>query len=672
MKKMTIAMVAVAVAGFARAGAVEEKALADQLPSIFERAAEQYRSLARQMEGKENRFPKRWQNGELKTVSPQDWCSGFFPGSLWYLYEYTKAEDLKATAEKFTAIQEQIRHYTGNHDIGFMLMTSVGNALRLAPKPEYKGILLDGAEALSKRYSEKLGVIRSWGKIDEKKNFLVIVDNMMNLELLEWAAKNGGDAKFAAIAKSHADMTDRHHFRADDSAFHILNYDQRNGKILEYRSGQGASADGTWARGHAWGVYGFTMMYRETKDPAYLARAVKCADYLLGIPNLPADGIPYWDHKAPNIPDEERDSSAAAISASALLELSGFGEKEGRNALPFAKRAAYRAFAVKQLLSLASPAYFAKAGENGNFLLMHGVGHKPGNSEVDVPLNYGDYYFLEALLRFSRLEPMPEAKVDCGYAPYRMDDFFWENDQFGMRAYGPVIMEPAPKGQGLVSSGFDLFNKCVPYPVLEKWLHGGSEGSYHKNHGKGMDNYKVAQGRGCGGIGALSRDGWFHEKNWKGQRIVSKTATEAVFELDYETCTIRGTVTAGTPFMRFDVTPRGEPQQRMVGPGLDISAKRQHNGMLKVDLDGGFIANFEPEGVDGRENGSILTAIVMAPGETRPLVASDAEGCIYLLQPSQTFTYWVGAGWTGAGRYRTPDEWFACVKAFAAGLRKAE
>lgn len=660
---VTVTLVAAVACATVAAVPADEAKLAAQLPSIFAQAADQYRGLVKQMEGKENCFPKRWQNGKLVTVKPQDWCSGFFPGSLWYLYEYTKADDLKAAAEKFTAIQEQIRHYSNNHDIGFMLMTSVGNALRLAPRPEYKGILLDGAEALTKRYNEKLGLIRSWGKIDEKKNFLVIIDNMMNLELLEWAAKNGGDAKLAAIAKSHADVTDRNHFRADNSAFHVLDYNQATGKILEYRAGQGASSDGTWARGHAWGIYGFTMMYRETKDKAYLARAVKGADYLLSLPTLPADGVPYWDHKAPFIPDEERDTSAAAIEASALLELSGF--------VPGAKGAAYRAFAVKTLLSLASPAYFAKVGENGNFLLMHGVGHKPGNSEVDVPLNYGDYYFLEALLRFSRLAPLPDAAVDCGYAPYRMDDFYWENDHFGMRAYGPVIMEPAPKGQGLVSSGFDLFNKCVPYPVLEKWLH-GSEGSYHKNRGKGMDNYKVAQGRGLGGIGALNRDGWFYEKNWKAQRVISKTATEAVFELEYETYVVRGTVTAGTPFMRFDVTPKGEQPARLIGPGLDISARRQHDGMLKVGLNDGFIANFEPEGVDGKENGSVLTAIVLPTGDARPVVASDAEDCIYLLQRAPAFTYWVGAGWTGAGRFRTPDEWFECVRSFARKVKGAK
>ena len=369
--------------------------LAARLPKIFKEASEQYRGLLKQMESqKPNTFPKRWQNEKLVTIRPQDWCSGFFPGSLWYLYEYTKAEDLKAGAEKFTAIQNQVRHYSGNHDIGFMLMTSVGNALRLAPKPEYKGILLDGAEALTKRFRPEMKLIRSWGKLDSKKDYLVIIDNMMNLELLEWASKNGGSAKFDQIARIHADTTDRNHFRPDNSAYHVINYDLKNpGRILEHRSGQGSpKAGGVWSRGHAWSIYGYTMFYRETKDPRYLARAIKSADFAINNPNMPEDGIPYWDYACPG---EERETSAGAIMASALLELAGFVKGE--------QAELYHAFAVKALTALASPAYFAPVGANGNFLLRHGVGHKPGNSEVDVPLNYGDYYFLEGLIRFNRL-----------------------------------------------------------------------------------------------------------------------------------------------------------------------------------------------------------------------------------------------------------------------------
>ena len=401
MKRLAIFIIAAAMSA---AGAVplpeNEAKLAVNLSAIFAQAAEQYRGLVKQMEGQANPFPKSWKDGKLVTITPQNWCSGFFPGSLWYLYEYTKADDLKVAAEKFTAIQEQIRHYAGNHDIGFMLMTSVGNALRLAPKPEYKNILLDGAAALATRYDDKLGLIRSWNNGKGKgrmlgDHYLVIVDNMMNLELLEWAAKNGGDQKLLAVAKSHADKTNLNHFRPDSSAYHIIDYNPENGKIFSYRAGQGASADGTWARGQAWATYGFTMMYRETKAPAYLERAMRCADYVLSAPNLPADKVTYWDFKAPNIPNEERDTSAAAIFASAFLELSAY--------VPRDRAHAYRSFAVRSLLTLASPAYFAKVGENGGFLLKHGVANKPGGGDVDAALNYGDYYFLEALVRFWRM-----------------------------------------------------------------------------------------------------------------------------------------------------------------------------------------------------------------------------------------------------------------------------
>ena len=661
---MTVTLVAAVACAAQATIPADEAKLSAQLPSIFAKATDHYRALLEAMKAQPpDTFPKRFQDGKLVSIKPKDWCSGFFPGSLWYLYEYTKDPFWKDQAAAYTErLIEPLRHDASNHDVGFRTYCSAGNALRLTGDKRYAEFLHDTSAALRTRYDDKLGLIRSWNS--PKKGgghfgtkYIVIIDNMMNLELLEWDAKNGGDPKSDKIARSQADVTDAHHYRPNGSAYHILDYDPDTCRVRAHYSGQGGNVEGTWARGHAWGIYGFTMMYRETRVKKYLDRAMSAADYWLDEPNLPEDGISWWDF---SFPGEERDVSASAVTASALLELQAFA--------PPSKAAKYRAAAVKMLAAMASPAYFAKQGENGDFLLMHSVGHKPGNSEVDVPLNYADYYFLEALLRFSRLEPLPEAAVDCGYAPYRMDDFYWENDHFGMRAYGPVIMEPAPKGQGLVSSGFDLFNKCVPYPVLEKWLH-GSEGSYHKNRGKGMDNYKVAQGRGVGGIGALNRDGWFHEKNWKAQRVISKTATEAVFELEYETYVVRGTVTAGTPFMRFDVTPKGEQPARMVGPGLDISAKRQHDGMLTVDLENGFIANFEPEGVDGKENGSVLTAIVLPPGESRPVVASDAENCIYLLQPSATFTYWVGAGWTGAGRFRTPDEWFACVRAFAQSLR---
>ena len=368
-----------------------EEALRALVPNAFAAAAEQYRGMLKRLDGTANKLPRRWENGQLVTVDPTEWTSGFFPGSLWYLYEFTQAPEWKDAALKYTAMLEPVRHYTGNHDIGFMLYCSYGNGLRLAQPEGYREVLLDGAAALCTRFVPKLGMIRSW----DTYNNPVIIDNMMNLELLMWAAKQSGESRFREVAVSHADQTHARHFRPDGSAYHIVDYNPASGKVFGYYAGQGASADGPWARGQSWGLYGFTMMFRETRKPAYLARALASAEFLCGHRNLPADKIPYWDYEAAEIPYAPRDVAAGSIMASALLELSAFAEPS--------KAARYRDTAVRQLLALSSPAYRAAAGENGNFILLHGVGHLPGVSEIDVPLNYADYYFLEGLLRFKNL-----------------------------------------------------------------------------------------------------------------------------------------------------------------------------------------------------------------------------------------------------------------------------
>ena len=321
------------------------------------------------------------------------WTSGHFPGSLWYLYEATGDEFFKDRATAWTETLAPNSKVTDNHDVGFIMYCSYGNARRLLKTDKYDALLVETADSLSKRFNPELGLIRSWGALNEKREFLVIPDNLMNLELLEWAAKaNGGDRRFDEIARSHADTTMKHHFRPDGGVFHVLNYDQRPGfvgVVQEIRRGQGRSCETAWSRGQSWAIYGYSMMFRETGERRYLDFAAKLADYAIGHPNMPADGIPYWDFGAPG---EERDSSAGAVMASALVELARLvGGKKG---------AAYRAFAAKQLLALSSPAYFSEGDENGHWLLKHGVGHKPANSEVDVPLDYGDYYFLEALLRY--------------------------------------------------------------------------------------------------------------------------------------------------------------------------------------------------------------------------------------------------------------------------------
>ena len=410
MKHLVLwAALAAACSAFAAPATAAESALAAKLPSVYARCAEQYRGLLKQMAAqKPDVQPKRWENGKLVVIPPRDWCSGFFPGSLWYLYEKTGEAFWKEAATQYTdRLLEPLRHDANNHDVGFRTYCSAGNALRLTKDPKYAAFLHDTAAALRTRYDDRMGLICSWNNPKGKAGgffapqYIVIIDNMMNLELLEWDAKNGGDPKSHAISVSQADLTDRHHFRPDGSAYHVLNYNRVTRKVHGIYAGQGACVEGTWSRGHSWAVYGFAMMYRETKDPKYLARAMKCADYWMNEPNLPADGVAYWDFKAPDIPNEQRDASAAAVTASALLELATLA--------PADKAPAYRAFGVKILSSLASDAYLAPVGGNGNFLLMHCVGNKPawyGNpksGEVDVPLNYADYYFLEALLRFERL-----------------------------------------------------------------------------------------------------------------------------------------------------------------------------------------------------------------------------------------------------------------------------
>jgi unsaturated chondroitin disaccharide hydrolase len=322
------------------------------------------------------------------------WTSGFFPGSLWYLYEYSKDEKIKNAAVQMTSRIEREKTNTGTHDLGFMLYCSFGNGFRLTGKESYKDVLLTGAKSLSTRFRPNIGCIQSW---ESRKGWQcpVIIDNMMNLELLMWAFNQSGDSNFYKIAVTHADTTMKNHFRGDFSSWHVVSYDTITGKVETKQTAQGYADGSSWSRGQSWGLYGYTVMYRETGLQRYLYQAEHIADFLINNPNLPEDKIPYWDYNAPGIPDAKRDASAGAIMASALIELSGFVGQD--------KKVQYLAVAEKQIRSLASPAFLAKEGENGKFILMHSVGSLPGRSEVDVPLTYADYYFIDALLRYKKL-----------------------------------------------------------------------------------------------------------------------------------------------------------------------------------------------------------------------------------------------------------------------------
>ncbi len=329
-------------------------------------------------------------SGKLKLVGVSDWTSGFFPGTLWYLYALTGKPEWKENALKHTLPLEAVRHDSSTHDLGFMLYCSFGNALKFSGDSGdiYRKILVDGAEALSSRFSKITGCIRSWDFGEWQ--FPVIIDNMMNLELLAMATDFTGNQRYIDIARTHAGTTLRNHFRSDHSCYHVLDYDSTNGAVRSKGTFQGFSDASAWSRGQAWALYGYTMMYRFTKDRQWLRQAEAIADFFLSHPDLPADKIPYWDFNAPDIPVAPRDASAAAIVASALVELAQYADKKK-----------YLRNAGEMLASLCREKYLAAEGENNSFLLKHSTGSKPHNSEVDAPLNYADYYFMEAIYRYT-------------------------------------------------------------------------------------------------------------------------------------------------------------------------------------------------------------------------------------------------------------------------------
>jgi rhamnogalacturonyl hydrolase YesR len=333
--------------------------------------------------------------GEVESAWLRKWVSGFFPGVLWYLYENYKTEELREAAEEYTARCEHLKTTTTNHDVGFMIFCSFGNGYRLTQNPDYPGIIETACESLCSRFSEKIGCTRSWDWGREKWNYPVIIDNMMNLEMLLWGGQHFNNDRFTEIAIRHADPTLKNHFREDASCYHVVSYTDE-GPVEKKVTFQGFSDDSSWARGQGWAVYSFSMMYRLTKNKDYLDHAVRVAEFITNHPNLPDDGIPYWDFDAPNIPDALRDASAGAAICSGLLELSTYLEEPLRQK--------YMEVAERQIKTLCSPDYLAEPGTNQHFILKHSVGCLSENDAVDVPLIYADYYFVEALMRYKKIK----------------------------------------------------------------------------------------------------------------------------------------------------------------------------------------------------------------------------------------------------------------------------
>lgn len=356
------------------------------------------------VESKENREKKQLgeltnprttePDGSLRLVVSKDWTSGFFPGELWYIYEYTNDDFWKTNAAMQTEILEREKLNGGTHDMGFKMYCSYGNGYRLTHNPVYKDILLESARTLITRFKPQVGCIRSWDHNQDKWQCPVIIDNMLNLELLFWAFKESKDSTFYNIAVSHAKTTMKNHFREDYSCYHVVDYDTLSGEVIKKNTHQGYSHSSAWARGQAWALYGYTMCYRETGIPEFLEMAQHIENYIFTNNNMPVDLIPYWDFNAPDIPDEPRDVSASTVIASALYELSMYVPKNKDH---------YKGEADRILENL-TRSYRAPLNQNNGFLLLHSTGSKPHNSEIDVPLVYADYYFIEALLRKNKLE----------------------------------------------------------------------------------------------------------------------------------------------------------------------------------------------------------------------------------------------------------------------------
>ncbi len=376
------------------AGGLSERKLNRMIEKGMERAQAQSLILAKSIENQPDALPRTFEKGKLTTCNYGNWVSGFFPGVLWQLYEYSGKKVFRNYAEMMTARVEPAKKMKSTHDLGFMLYCSFGHGYRLTGNKHYRDVINEGTQSLLTRWSDKLGVMKSW-QSSRKWQYPVIIDNMMNLEMLCFMSREFKDDRYVNIAHRHAQTTMKNHYRPDYSTWHVVSYDTIRGGIQKKQTAQGYADESSWSRGQSWGLYGYTMMYRETRNPIYLEQARNVADFLLKHPRMPKDKIPYWDYDAPNIPDAKRDASAASIMASALLELSQLDNSE--------RASEWYDFAVKQLRSLTSSEYLAEEGEQGGFIIKHGVGHHQANSEVDVPLSYGDYYYIEALLRLKKI-----------------------------------------------------------------------------------------------------------------------------------------------------------------------------------------------------------------------------------------------------------------------------
>lgn len=332
-------------------------------------------------------IPRTVEGGSLKGTKSKSWTSGFFPGLLWQLYEHSGNQKLMVAAQQWQAFVEKEKYDGGTHDLGFKLYCSFGNGWKATENEAYRDVFITASNTLITRYNKKIGALRSWDHHADVWQFPVIIDNMMNLEMLFEATRYTGDSSYHKIAEQHALTTLKNHFREDNSSFHVVSYDTLSGNVEMKNTHQGLNHESAWSRGQAWGLYGYSVAYKYTNRPEFLAKAKDIAAFIFHNPNLPKDLIPYWDYDAPNIPDEPRDVSAAAITASGLFFLADLAPEDAGK---------YRAWANTILGSLEKETYQIDVAP---FFLQHSVGSIPDKFEMDSPIIYADYYYVEALNR---------------------------------------------------------------------------------------------------------------------------------------------------------------------------------------------------------------------------------------------------------------------------------
>lgn len=371
-----------------------DKEIYHKVKKALDKSVEHSMRMYESVMNDKNQFPRTTDEKGFVTSKASWWCSGFFPGTLWYLYEYSHDKQVCEAAVDMTERLSGEVYNKKDHDIGFKINCSFGNGYRLIKDDDYKKQIIQAAKSLATRFNKTVGCTRSWDRKDW--GFCVIIDNMMNMELLNVASIYSGDSVFMEMAKSHADVTMANHFRPDYSCYHVVGYDEKTGKAVQKVTHQGYADNSDWARGQAWALYGYTMMYRQTDDVRYLNHAINIGKFIKSHPNMPSDKVPYWDFDDPKIPNTYRDASSAAIMASAYLELSTMlNDKELSHE--------FFSLAEQQLKSLSTPDYFAQIGTNHNFILMHSTGNLNRGYEVDAPLSYADYYYVEAMIRYIRL-----------------------------------------------------------------------------------------------------------------------------------------------------------------------------------------------------------------------------------------------------------------------------